>query len=64
MAHHIKIKTKPHQNKDGSISETRKDHIVTHRHRGNKTIVGTFTSRKAAEAAREEERIKTFGDKA
>lgn len=64
MAHHIKITSKPHKNKDGAKSKARMDHIVTHRHRGKKTIVGTFTSRKAAEEALESERYKTFELKA
>lgn len=49
MAHHIKIKSKPHQNKDGSLSASKRDHVVTDRHRGKKRVVGVATSRKAAE---------------
>ena len=64
MAHHIKITSKSHRNKDGSISKTKMDHIVTHRHRGKKWTVEVCTSRKAAEEALESERFKTFELKA
>lgn len=61
MAHHIKTRIKPHINKDGSKSETKKDYIVTHRHRKVKTVVGVFASQKSADAAVLEEKTRTFG---
>lgn len=64
MAHKIKITPKPHINADGTKSATKKDYLVTHRHRKTKTLVGRFTNRKAAEEAYEAELIKTFGEKA
>lgn len=64
MAHKIKVTTKPHFNKDGSKSETKKDYLVTHRHRKTKMLIGRFTNRKAADEACEAEKVKTFGPQA
>lgn len=64
MAHKIKFHTKPHENKDGTISETRKDYIVTHKkRRGRRQVVATVHSLKAANEAVEAEKALTYGDK-
>lgn len=61
MAHTIKMTPKPHVNADGTKSKTKLDYLVTHRHRKTKKLIGRFTSKKAAEAAVAEEKLKTFG---
>lgn len=61
MAHKIKTTERPHINADGTKSKSKKDYLVTHRHRGKKTLIGRFTSKKAAETAELEEKVKTFG---
>jgi hypothetical protein len=48
MAHHFKIETRPHVNRDGSESESKKDYVVIHRGRGGRYEVGVFTSRSRA----------------
>ena len=50
MAHHIKIEPRPHINKDGSPSKTKKDYVVVDRHRGKTVEVGVETTMKGAEA--------------
>jgi hypothetical protein len=57
MAHHIKVLSRPHKNKDGSESKTKKDHLVIDRHRGKKVVVGVATSKKAADEMIEEYRV-------
>lgn len=50
MAHNIKIKVRPHTNKDGTPSKTKKDYVVVDRHRGKVVEVGVETTKKGAEA--------------
>jgi hypothetical protein len=49
MAHHIKIKVRPHINKDGTESKTKCDYVVIDRFRGKQVEVGVASNRKAAE---------------
>lgn len=50
MAHHFKVVTVPHVNRDGSNSKTRKDHLVYHRkRRGGYRLLAVESSRRAAQ---------------
>lgn len=50
MAHQIKIRPRPHKNKDGSESKTKRDYVVVDRTRGGRVIeVGVGSTLRAAE---------------
>lgn len=49
MAHHFRVKVRPHRNKDGTPSKTKKDYVVIDRTRSGSSEVGVVSSRKAAD---------------
>lgn len=49
MAHHLKVVARPHKNKDGSDSKTKKDYVVTDRTRQGVEFVGVATSKQKLE---------------
>lgn len=49
MAHKFSVKPVPHKNKDGTLSEKKRDYEVWDRSRGKKQRVGVVSSQKAAE---------------
>lgn len=44
MAHKFKVVVRPHKNKDGSDSKTRKDRFVVHTGRGGRRVRGPFSN--------------------
>lgn len=51
MAHNMKVEIRPHKNKDGSESKTKKDYVVIDRPRkGCQIEVGVVSSQKAADS--------------
>ena len=56
MAHKIKIRDVPHRNKNGTLSETKKDWIEKCQSRHKECFFEVATTRKAAEAAADQHR--------
>lgn len=52
MAHKIRIKPRPHLNRDGSASKSKLDYVVICKCRGKICAQEVFTSKKAAEDAK------------
>lgn len=48
MAHKFTVVVKPHKNKDGSDSKSKKDYEVWDRSRGKRTLVGVAGTQKGA----------------
>lgn len=55
MAHRFKVVARPHTNKDGSASKTKKDYFVIHTGRGGRRVLPA-RSRTEAEFLIDEER--------
>lgn len=49
MAHHFKVESRPHLNKDGSPSKTRREYRVIDRPRKNRRLIGEVSSQKDAQ---------------
>jgi hypothetical protein len=62
MAHKIKIEPRAHQNRDGSLSATKKDYVVIDRTRGKRVEVGVEGSQKAAQGLVESYREQLVAD--
>jgi hypothetical protein len=60
MAHQIKVEVRPHTNVNGEPSKTKKDYIITDRHRGRKIELGIVNSQKAADEIIEDRRLEVF----
>lgn len=48
MAHRIKVAVRPHKNKDGSDSKTKKDYTITDKSRGKRRVIATTMSKSEA----------------
>lgn len=44
MAHHFKVEERPHQNKDGSTSKTKKDYVLIDRTRRGSRVIDVLSS--------------------
>lgn len=60
MAHKVKVRVVPHRNKDGSLSDVKKDYLVVDKTRRGLVTVAVCNSWAAAKKALDEYRVQIF----